>query len=52
MGVNSTETVDVRASILFVCVFIVRPLLFPVRGDWKWALISECKIDQVDFPCA
>ena len=32
---------------VFVCILLLRPLLFSV--SWKWALIFECKIDQVGF---
>lgn len=28
--------------------FVLRPLLLPFTGGRMWALISECKIDQVD----
>ena len=34
---------------VFVCILLLRPLLFPVRRGWKWALIFECKVDQFDF---
>ena len=34
---------------VFVCILLLRPLLFPFRRGWKWALIFECKVDQFDF---
>ena len=32
-----------------LCMFVLRPLLFPARGSRTWDLNSECKIGQADF---
>ena len=43
------DEISLKGKINCVCVFVLRPSLYPCREGGTWALNSACKTDRADF---